>query len=436
MRISVIGCGHLGAPHAAALAEMGHEVVGVDLDPAKVEALQAGRAWFYEADLDDLLAKHTASGRLRFTTDIVEAARFATVHFLGVGTPIDPATGGYDMRQVFGSVEALAPHLDRPCLIVGKSTVTVGTVEKLTARAAELAPVGSQAEVAWNPEFLREGHAVEDSLRPERIVLGVSSSEAEKVLREVYAPILDGPALIVTDPATSEVIKGAGNSYLAMKVSWANALADLCSLTGADVKTVVDALGMDARIGRSMLTPGLGYGGGCLPKDVRAFATRAREIGAHHTANLLDVSDRVNASRPKIALELVAEAVGDVQGKRVAMWGVSFKPGTDDTRESPAVTLAGLLRDAGAELVLFDPRVSDLPGEWTFAGTAEEAAQEADLVVLATDWPQFAALDPGKVPAGRQLLVDVRNQVDRERWHAAGWSVYQIGRPALMAPEE
>lgn len=335
MRISVIGCGHLGAPHAASLAEMGHDVIGVDLDPSKVAMLQAGHAWFYEADLDDLLAKHTASGRLRFTTDIAEAGRFADVHFLGVGTPIDPATGGYNMSQVIGSVEALAPHLDRPCLIVGKSTVTVGTVVRLAGMAARLAPSGQGAEVAWNPEFLREGHAVEDSLRPDRIVLGVTSPEAEKTLREVYAPILGSAHLLVTDPATSEVIKGAGNSFLALKVSWANALADMCAIAKADVNVVVDSLGMDPRIGRAMLTPGLGYGGGCLPKDVRAFATRAREIGAHHAADLLHGADQVNVTRPRVAMELIREAVGDVRGLRIAVWGC---------RSNRAPTTCGILR--------------------------------------------------------------------------------------------
>ena len=263
MRLTVIGCGHLGATHAACMAEIGHDVLGVDIDADKVDLLNTGRAWFLEPGLDEMLARHTRSGRLRFTTSFAAAAAFGSVHFLGVGTPSLSDADGYDLSQVFGSVAALAPHLTGPALIIGKSTVPPGTTSRLILEVETTAPAGGSVEVAWNPEFLREGHAVADTLRPDRIVAGVPSMSAEATIREVYRPMTEaGVPLMITDAVTAELVKGAANAFLATKISFINAMADICASTGADVAVLADALGMDQRIGRAFLTAGLGYGGG------------------------------------------------------------------------------------------------------------------------------------------------------------------------------
>lgn len=437
MRVSVIGCGHLGAPHAAGMAELGHEVVGVELDPEKVTGLNAGRAWFYEDDLDDLLAKHTASGRLRFTTDIRQAAAFADLHFIGVGTPTGPDGRAYDLSQVFGAVRSLAPHLDRDCLIVGKSTVTAGTTAQLRALVQKLAPAGSGVEVAWNPEFLREGLAVEDTLRPDRLVAGVTSARAEEMLREVYAPITaTGVPLVITDPATAEIIKGSANAFLSVKISFINAVADLCEQVGADVNTVAATLGMDPRIGAGGMKPGIGYGGGCLPKDTKGFLARADELGTAELVELLEAAEQVNNTRAQRTAEKVRLAVGgDLEGKKVGFWGAAFKAGTDDIRQSPALTLAERLHAAGALVVVYDPQAlgtaKTAHPNLGYAPSPEEAVEGADVLVIGTEWPQFAALDPIALRslATTPTVVDGRNILDAERWRAAGWTVRQIGRP-------
>ncbi len=299
MRVSVIGCGHLGIPHAAAMAEIGHEVIGVDLDQTKIDRLNAGECPIYEDGLPELLSSHTATGRLRFTTSLAEAAEFADIHFLAVGTPIDADGRSYDTGQVFGAARALAPHLTRPTVIVGKSTVTVGTSRDLGALLARLSPAGEDVEVVWNPEFLREGHAIDDTLRPDRIVVGVPSARAEDAVREVYAPLLaNGIPLFVTDPATAELIKGAANAYLGMKISFINGVADMCTAAGADVQQLTEAIGLDPRIGRGGLNAGPGYGGGCLPKDVRAFTASARTLGANEAATMLRAAEEATNPAP------------------------------------------------------------------------------------------------------------------------------------------
>ncbi|MDH6108530.1 UDPglucose 6-dehydrogenase [Kitasatospora sp. MAP12-15] len=438
MRVSVIGCGHLGAPHAAAMAELGHEVVGVELDPAKAAQLATGKAWFYEEGLDGLLARHVAGGRLRFTEDIREAAEFADVHFLAVGTPLAQGGQGYDMSQLIAACQALAPHLTRPSLIIGKSTVTVGTVAKITEVFQRLAPAGT-AEVSWNPEFLREGHAIEDTLTPDRIVIGLTSERAERTVREVYAPILAGGVeLIVTDPQTAEMIKSAANSFLAMKISYINAMSDVCALTGADVNTLAYALGVDARIGHGGMRPGIGYGGGCLPKDVRAFTHRIGELGARNAHQLLEAVDAVNRARPVQAADLVARACdGTLAGRRIAVLGASFKAGTDDLRDSPALNLAELLHRRGALPVVYDPQAGEALArshpEFVHATSALDAIRGAQAVVIGTEWPQFTK-DPelpaaAALLAARRVVIDVRNAVDTEVWQRAGWQVWQLGRP-------
>lgn len=438
MRISVIGCGHLGIPHAAAMAELGHEVIGVDVDQAKVDRLNAGECPIYETGLPELLARHTTSGRLRFTTSISEAAEFADLHFIGVGTPIDADGRSYDTGQVYGAIRQLAPHLDRPCTIVGKSTVTVGTTAQVTVLAQRLAPAGNRVDVVWNPEFLREGHAVADTLRPDRLIAGVTTAEGEKAIRAVYAPILDaGVPLFVTDPQTAELAKGAANTFLGLKISYANALADMCEVAGGDVDQIVGILGIDPRIGSGGMRPGIGYGGGCLPKDIRAFTASARQLGADEAADLLRSAEKINESRTAGALDLITRTLGDrpLKGAKVTVWGAAFKPGTNDVRESPALALARALQEAGATVIVHDPQaiataVNRNP-ELDYTDDLSASIDGADVVVLATEWPEYQQADPHALverPAN-PLLVDCRTALDPEPWRLAGWKVRQLGRP-------
>ncbi|MET8218059.1 UDP-glucose dehydrogenase family protein [Streptomyces hirsutus] len=438
MRVSVIGCGHLGIPHAAAMAELGHEVIGVDVDQAKVDRLNVGECPIYEAGLPELLARHTASGRLRFTTSIREAADFAELHFIGVGTPIDADGRSYDTGQVYGAIRQLAPHLDRPCTIVGKSTVTVGTTNQVTALAQRLAPAGDRVDVVWNPEFLREGHAVQDTLRPDRLIAGLTTAEAEKAIRAVYAPILAaGVPLFVTDPQTAELAKGAANTFLGLKISYINAVADMCEAAGGDVSQIVEILGIDPRIGSGGMRPGIGYGGGCLPKDVRAFTASARQLGAEQAATLLRAAEVINESRTDVALGLITRALGDrpIKGIKATVWGAAFKPGTNDVRESPALALAQALQQAGATVTIHDPQAVATAmvrnPEFDYTDDLPASLDGADIVVLATEWPEYQQSSPHDLvdrPAS-PLLVDCRTTLDPEPWRAAGWTVRQLGRP-------
>ncbi|MER6075909.1 UDP-glucose/GDP-mannose dehydrogenase family protein [Streptomyces sp. NPDC001817] len=438
MRVSVIGCGHLGIPHAAAMAELGHEVIGVDVDQAKVGRLNASECPIYEAGLPELIARHTASGRLRFTTDIREAATFAELHFIGVGTPIDADGRSYDTRQVYGAIRQLAPHLDRPCTIVGKSTVTVGTTSQVTALAQRLAPAGQAVDIVWNPEFLREGHAVEDTLRPDRIIAGLTTAEGEKAIRAVYAPILDaGVPIFVTDPQTAELAKGAANTFLGLKISYINAVADMCKAAGGDVSQIVDILGIDPRIGSGGMRPGIGYGGGCLPKDVRAFTASARQLGAEQAATLLLAAEKINESRTSVAMELITHALGDrpIRGARVTVWGAAFKPGTNDVRESPALALAQALQRAGAHVTVHDPQAvrtaMQRNPELDYTDDLAQSVGGAHAVVLGTEWPEYRQADPEALRGSvtDPLMVDCRTTLDAARWRSAGWTVHQIGRP-------
>jgi UDPglucose 6-dehydrogenase len=430
MKLTVIGCGHLGATHAACMAELGHEVLGVDIDPDKVALLNTGRAWFLEPDLDEMLARHTRTGRLAFTTSFEAAARFGTVHFLGVGTPGLPDHSGYDLSQVFGAVGALAPHLTGPALLVGKSTVPPGTTARLVAELRRQAPAGDAVEVVWNPEFLREGRAVEDTLRPDRIVVGAPNMAAEATVREVYRPLTEaGIPLLSTDPVTAELVKGAANAFLATKVSFINAMADVCAATGGDVATLADAVGLDARIGRAFLTAGIGYGGGCLPKDVRGLAAFAAEAGADTAASLLAVVDEINSGRRQRVADLAATLLGDLAGKRIALWGAAFKPGTDDVRDSPALDVADRLCRLGAEVVVYDPQAAGnalvaFP-HLHQADSPLAAAEGADAVLVGTAWPEFAAADPAAVAAvvANRLMVDSCQGMPAGQWRAEGWTV-------------
>ncbi|QJW35964.1 UDP-glucose dehydrogenase family protein [Cellulosimicrobium protaetiae] len=436
MRISVVGCGYLGAVHAASLASLGHDVVGVDVDEDKVVSLTAARAPFFEPDLPDLLGQELASGRLSFTTDVSQV-RGARVHFVCVGTPQKQGEYAADLRYVDAAIESLLPHLSPGDVVVGKSTVPVGTALRLAARVREAQP---EAHLVWNPEFLREGHAVQDTLHPDRLVYGLDPAAddvPERVLDEVYASLLgDGTPKVVTDFATAELVKVAANSFLATKISFINAMAELCEATGGDVTVLADAIGHDARIGRSFLNAGLGFGGGCLPKDIRAFMARAGELGVDQALSFLREVDSINMRRRVRMVDLAREVCGgSVVGRNVAVLGAAFKPDSDDTRDSPALNVAMQMHLQGAHVVVTDPRAVEnarrTAPELKYAATVEEAVQEADVVVLLTEWREYRELDPralGEHVAHRRVL-DGRNALDPTVWRDAGWAYRALGRP-------
>jgi UDPglucose 6-dehydrogenase len=436
VRIAVIGTGYLGAVHVVGMAELGHTVVGVDVDAAKVEALSAGRAPFYEPDLDELLRKHVATGLIRFTTDFADAAE-ADVHFICVGTPQRSDGLAADMKYVDTAIDGLAPHLRRPCVVAGKSTVPVGTAQRLADKLVKLAPGGSDVQLAWNPEFLREGFAVADTLRPDRLVFGTTSEEAEATLRECYADVIAaGTPVVVTDLATAELVKVSANAFLATKVSFINAISEICEVAGADVTKLADAIGYDDRIGRKFLNAGLGFGGGCLPKDIRAFMARAGELGASDALTFLAEVDTINLRRRERVAEAAREIVGgSLIGKRIAVLGAAFKPNSDDVRDSPALNVAGRLQLQGAHVAVYDPKAADNARKifptLEYAESAVDACRRADVVLHLTEWAEFRAIDPaelGEVVTQRNI-VDGRNCLDVEAWRAAGWTYRGLGRP-------
>ena len=440
-RISVFGTGYLGATHAAGMAELGHEVIGVDIDSAKIERLARGEVPFFEPELPELLRTHVESGRLRFTTNAAEAADFADVHFIGVGTPQKKGEYAADLRFVDSVIDTLAPLITRPSVIFGKSTVPVGTAARLAARLRDLSPVGEDAELAWNPEFLREGFAVEDTLRPDRLVLGVDPQRpgrAEAVAREVYATILERDTpFLVTDLPTAELVKVSANAFLATKISFINAIAEVCEATGADVVQLADAIGHDERIGRKFLGAGLGFGGGCLPKDIRAFMARAGELGVDQALTFLREVDAVNLRRRAHVVERATALVGgSLREARIAVLGAAFKPNSDDVRDSPALDVAGQLHLGGAAVRVFDPQaMENAAALWptlTYATSAEDAVVDADLVIVATEWSQFRAADPVALGAlvAHKRVIDGRNCLPPEEWIAAGWNYVGMGRHA------
>jgi UDPglucose 6-dehydrogenase len=440
VRISVIGCGYLGAVHAAAMAALGHEVVGIDVDTAKVDALRAAKAPFFEPGLPELLAEASATGRLSFSTDMAEAAG-ATVHFLCVGTPQKRGEFRADLTYVEAAFTELVPFLREGDLVVGKSTVPVGTAEDLAARL-----VGTGASLVWNPEFLREGFAVKDTLHPDRLVYGVESADGEptpagdrarRILDGVYAtPLSEGIPLVVTDFATAQLVKVAANSFLATKISFINAMAELCEATGADVTSLADAIGYDERIGRRFLNAGLGFGGGCLPKDIRAFMARAGELGVSDALGFLREVDSVNLRRRVRVVDLAREVCdGSIVGRRIAVLGAAFKPNSDDVRDSPSLSVAAQMQLQGAHVTVTDPEaIGNAAAKWPdlrFAATALEAARDADVVLLGTEWDEYRSIDPdalAEVVAHKRIL-DGRNVLDPARWRAAGWTYRALGRP-------
>ncbi len=441
MRVSVIGCGYLGAVHAAVLAELGHEVVGLDVRAEAVAVLASGHAPFYEAGLAELLARGTASGALRFTTEPADVAG-ARAHFLCVGTPQSADSGRADLSAVEGALTALLPHLGPDDLVVGKSTVPVGTATSVLGR---LRASGSTARLAWNPEFLREGHAVHDTLRPDRLVYGVEAGPGATAdvdrLDEVYAAMLrDGVPRVVTDFPTAELAKVAANAFLATKISFANAMAEVCEAVGGDAVALAATMAHDPRIGGDYLGVGLGFGGGCLPKDIRAFAARAEQLGAGRAVAFLHEVDEINRRCRDRAVEMVRAMAGGLRGSRVAVLGAAFKPESDDVRSSPALDLAVRLAEEGAEVVVTDPQALPLaqlaaPG-LRYAVDVVEAATAADVLVLATEWQEYRSLDPLAIAevVRRRGVVDTRNVWDLEAWRRAGFAAAALGRSSALPP--
>lgn len=434
LRLSVIGTGYLGATHAACMAELGFEVIGLDVVPEKVDLLNSGKVPFYEPELEDVLQRNIAAGRVKFTTSFAEVADFADIHFVCVGTPQRSSSYAADLSQVFGSIESLAPHLSLTDLVVGKSTVPVGTADKIAEMLGALAP---GVEVAWNPEFLREGFAVQDTLEPDRLVIGVRSVNAEAKLRQVYAPMIDrGIPFLVTDFPTAELVKVAANSFLATKISFINAMAEVCEAAGADVVQLAEAIGYDTRIGNRFLGAGLGFGGGCLPKDIRAFMARAGELGAEEALTFLREVDQINLRRRSHTVDLARKELGgELRGKTICMFGATFKPDSDDVRDSPALDVAVALANSGAIVVVHDPKgtvnAERVYPTLTYSTDAKKAAVGADLIIHGTEWMEYREIDPvdlAKVVAHRNI-IDARNKLDIPRWRAAGWNIRALGRP-------
>jgi UDPglucose 6-dehydrogenase len=444
MRLSVMGCGYLGAVHAACMADFGHEVVGVDVDERKIADLTQAKAPFFEPGLPELLRRATESGRLSFTTDVSAVAHAPgepTVHFICVGTPQRSGEFAADTSYVDAAVRSLLPHLQPGDLVVGKSTVPVGTAARLAAVISEAVP---GALLAWNPEFLREGHAVDDTQRPDRIVYGLpaepaAAAEARTLLDAVYAnPVAAGTPVLTADYPTAELVKTAANAFLATKISFINAMAEVCEAAGADVSTLAAAIGHDDRIGPKFLGAGLGFGGGCLPKDIRAFMARAGELGADQALTFLREVDAINMRRRTRMVDLAREVLqGSFLGRKVAVLGAAFKPESDDIRDSPALNVAAQIRLQGAEVVVSDPAaLENARRAWPdlhYEDKVEVACDGADVVLLLTEWKQYKAIDPVQL-AGivrDRNMLDGRNALDPQRWRDAGWTYRALGRPRV-----
>ena len=432
LKVSVIGTGYLGATHAACMSSLGFEVIGVDVDAAKIELLTAGKVPFYEPDLEDLLQKEIASGRLTFTTDF-SAIADVDVHFICVGTPQKADSLAADLKYVDAALDAVAAICKPGALVVGKSTVPVGTAARLRERLLKINP---EADLAWNPEFLREGFAVEDTLRPNRLVVGVTSDAAEAKLKEIYASNLaENTPWVRADLPTSELVKVAANSFLATKISFINAMAEVCEAAGGDVTVLAKAIGYDPRIGNRFLQAGIGFGGGCLPKDIRAFMARAGELGADQALEFLREIDSINLRARQRVIELVRKDLSDnLAGKKIAVLGAAFKPDSDDVRDSPALDIAAQIAAAGATVTIHDPKaIAPARKRFPALGFSEDiegALEGADLVLHLTEWKVYRELDPAKMAklVANPIMIDGRNELDREAWIAAGWKFRALGR--------
>jgi UDPglucose 6-dehydrogenase len=432
LTLSVVGCGYLGATHAACMSSLGFTVVGVDTDPEKVALLQSGKLPFYEPGLDTLLEQEMKTGRLSFTTDF-SAVKDADVHFVCVGTPQVKDGLAADLTYVKSAVSAIAPYLKNGSLVVGKSTVPVGTAQALRAELSKIAP---QADLAWNPEFLREGFAVEDTLTPNRLVVGVANDRAEEILKEVYEPVIAlGTPWIRADLPTSELVKVAANSFLATKISFINAMAEVCEAAGGDVTVLAKAIGYDPRIGSRFLQAGIGFGGGCLPKDIRAFMARAEELGAKQALEFLREIDAINLRARQRVIDVVRNELSeDLTQYKIAVLGATFKPDSDDVRDSPALDISVQLHAAGAEVVIHDPQGIE-PARKRFPNlqyseVIEDAIKGADLILHLTEWKEYRQIDPAAISSlvKSKIIIDGRNMLDRTMWRNAGWKFHALGR--------
>jgi UDPglucose 6-dehydrogenase len=434
VRVSVLGTGYLGATHAVCLASWGHAVVGIDADADRAARLGNGEPPFHEPGFPELLSRGLASGRLSFGTDVSEAEG-AEVHFLCVGTPQSAGGDAADLTALHQVADALAPLLNQACVVVGRSTVPVGTAAKLVAPLRRSAPAGSDVRIAWNPEFLREGHAVEDSLRPDRLVLGVEDDRAYETLVQVYAPLLaSGTPVVRTDLATAELAKASANVMLAARISLVNVLAEVCERADADIEDLVGVLGADPRIGDRFLSPGIGYGGGCLPKDLRAFVARAAELGLGESTALLRDVDATNLRQRGRVVDLAADLTGGVGGRRITVLGAAFKAGSDDIRDSPALDVALRLHGLGAQVHVHDPCAGDnvrrFHPELPVHDEIEDACAGADLVLVLTDWDEYRSIDPVALASRVRtpVAIDGRLCLDPDKWRAAGWKLRALGR--------
>ena len=429
LKISVVGTGYLGATHAACMAEMGFEVVGVDNDSLKIEALSKGELPFFEPGLAELLSAQVKSGKLKFTSNYQDISD-CDVHFICVGTPQKLDGLAADLTYVKSAFASVAKVAKSGSLLVGKSTVPVGTAEEL---AKSLPP---HLELAWNPEFLREGFAVEDTLNPNRLVVGVTSDRAEAILKETYQKnISNGTPWVRADLPTAELVKVAANSFLATKISFINAMAEICEAAGGDVTVLAKAIGYDPRIGNRFLQAGIGFGGGCLPKDIRAFMARAEELGASQSLEFLREIDSINLRARQRVIEVVRNELGlDLKSFKIAVLGAAFKPDSDDVRDSPALDIAAQISEAGAEVVVHDPKAIE-PARKRFpnlkyAESVDECVKGADLILHLTEWKIYRDIDPVKLKSlvKNPLIIDGRNALDRELWRAAGWDFHALGR--------
>lgn len=432
MKITVIGLGYLGATHAVAMAKVGHQVIGIEPDQQKLESLAQGKAGFFEPGLDEALAEQIALGRIEFKAGHDESSREADIHFICVGTPQKPGSLAADTSFLESAIRALAPYLREDALVVGKSTVPVGTAVKLTELLSETSGFNSP-NLAWNPEFLREGTALEDSLSPDRLVIGVTNTRSEELLRKVFAPMIDiGIPFIVTDLATAELVKAAANAFLATKISFINAMAEIAEVSGADATQLATAIGYDERIGNKFLRNGVGFGGGCLPKDIRALMARAEELGVGQSVAYLKEIDNINLRRRDRVIHLLTQELGDLKSKKVLILGAAFKPDSDDVRDSPALSIALLAKAAGANVVVHDPvalhGVSLKHPELAVEQDLQKAFDLADAVVLATEWKEYRDLDPTTVSVSNKLIIDGRNVLDVAKWQRAGFRVLALGR--------
>ncbi len=432
MKLTVIGLGYLGATHAVAMAELGHEVIGIEPDKTRLEKLAGGELPFHEPNLDKALIRVIKQGNISFKQSHDEQSKDAVAHFLCVGTPQLDSSNAADTSYLFSAIEALAPYMSPDSVVIGKSTVPVGTAAELKSKLSKLS--GFDAHLAWNPEFLREGTALEDSLRPDRIVLGVEDEHSEKILREIYEPIVssENTPVLVMDIPTSELVKVAANSFLATKISFINAMAEISEASGGDVVKLAEAIGMDERIGKQFLRSGIGFGGGCLPKDIRGFMARADQLGVGSAVEFLEDMDSINLRRRQRIVDLARHEFGSLDDKKILVMGAAFKPDSDDLRDSPAVDVARKLKLHGAKVVVHDPMALDRLGivapELESNEDLIEASKDAELVVLATEWKDYKQLDPNQLLVKNKTVIDGRNVLDVGLWQQAGWKLIALGR--------